>query len=859
MESRRPLPFARRSHVARRKSRGRAGRGIGTLVVSALMIGLLLITAMMASAVTVGAATAATFYHHFTRELPSIGDMSQRETFKTTSILDRNGDLLYEIVDQTGGKRSPVRLSDLHPQLIQAVLAAEDASFYDNPGIEPRGILRAAYQDLTTGRIVSGASTITMQLVRNVLMSEEERTSDTLDRKMREAFLAMEVSANFSKDQILEWYLNEIYYGNISYGIGTAAKTYFNKAPKDLDLAESALLAGLPQAPARYDPFLNFDAAKRRQTEVLELMVRNNFITAEQAEDAEEEDLNFVEPETTVATIRYPHWVFYVRSVLEEMYGAKGLSTAGLKVYTTIDPTLQDLAENAVRTHVAALARQDANDASLVAIDPTNGEILAMVGSPDYYSTTMNGQVNAALTLRQPGSAIKPVVYLEAFIKGFSPATVVQDEPIALPDGTGRMWRPQNYDNKFRGPVTLRRALGNSLNIPAVKVLQYAGLEDTMALARRMGIVSLGDASNYGLSFVLGGAEVRLLELATAYTVLANNGDKVPVSPILKIVDSNGRTVFEHATTRENLVDPRLAFQITDMLSDNNARMETFGPNSPLRLAGDRPAAAKTGSTDDYRDSWTMGYTPSLVTGVWVGRDDDRPMRLVMGSSGAGLIWKTFMEGALANWPMEEFPIPPGIIRSSGCRPDDPRYPTPVPTTTRSGPRPAGPCGPSAGEWVLEERTPANQAKVAARSVALDRTTNKLADHDTPYNDVIFRTFRAPASGEGPFAPSDYSERVGVTRPWEVMPPTILPTLVPATPTPTEVTGPTATPNPNWTPAPTSTMGPTATPTSSVVLPPTRTPPPVPTARPTFTPTAAPEEEESRPPEAPLANGRPAL
>ncbi len=832
-----PIPLIRGSYPPHRRNPGGRARGIATFFIAAVIILLLVTGSIMISMVTVGAAAAASFYHTFTRDLPSVSEMDSRDTFKTTRILDRNGDLLYEMFDQGGGKRTPVRLSDLPHVLIDAVLAAEDASFYDNPGVDARGIVRAAYQDIRAGSIVSGASTITMQLIRNVLLAPDERTSETLRRKMKEAFLAIEVSANYSKDQILEWYLNEIYYGNISYGIGTASKTYFNKEPRDLTLAEAALLAGLPQAPASYDPFRSFDRAKSRQEDVLDLMVRHGFISADVAEEAKAEKLQFVSPESTVATIKYPHWVFYVRSVLEDMYGPKALANGGFTVYTTIDPHLQDLAETSVRNHLNALAAQGANDASLVAIEPAKGEILAMVGSPDYYSTTMNGQVNAAITLRQPGSSIKPIAFLAAFMKGFSPATIVEDAPISFPDGTGRLWRPQNFDNKFRGPVTLRRALGNSLNIPAVKVLQYAGLEDTLTLARRLGMVSLGEASNYGLAFVLGGAEVRLIELATAYTVLANGGDKVPVSPILRIIDSDGRTIHQHVATREQLVDPRLAFQITDILSDNNARLETFGPNSPLRLSNNRPAAAKTGSTDDYRDSWTMGYTPSLVTGVWVGRDDDRPMRLVLGSSGAGLIWRTFMEGAHAGWPIEQFEPPPGIVRASGCRPETP---TPAPTPVRGTPTTT--CNQTAGDWMLEERTPAAMARLAARSVAIDRTTGKLADHETPFGDVIFRTFRPAATGEGPFAPTDYSDRSGLTRPWEVLTPQVLPTILPGTPTSTITPGPSPTRDPN---APTPTRVPTATVT------PMPSPTPLATATldasPTVVPTATrqPTDEET--------------
>lgn len=797
--------YAARSAARKLETRRRSGvRRVAAVYLFGLLLLLLAtIAAVLTALVTIGAATAAALYHSFTEDLPSVSAITTRETFKTTRILDRNGDLLYEMFDQASGKRTVVRLSEMAPVLKQAVLAAEDATFYANPGVEPRGILRALWQNLRAGEIVAGGSTITQQLIRNVLLDPQERTSESLNRKLKEAFLALELSANYSKDQILEWYLNEINFGNLAYGVGTAARTYFNKHPRDLTLAEAALLAGLPQAPSQYDPFRNFSAAKQRQETILDLMAHHGFITEEQAEQAKAEPLQFVPLETTLSTIRYPHWVFYVRSVLEEWYGPEKLLTGGFTVYTTIDPHLQEIAEDAVRRQLSALARQNATNAALVAIEPTTGEIIAMVGSPDYNDASIDGQVNAAVALRQPGSSIKPLVYLEAFRKGMSPGTVVVDEPMALPDGTGGTWRPRNFDNRFRGPVTLRRALGNSLNIPAIKVLQYAGLTDTINLARQLGMKSLGDPSHYGLAFTLGGGEVRLVELAAAYAVLANGGVQVPITPISKIVDHEGRIIFEHKPVGQQVVDPRLVYMVTSILSDNSARQETFGLNSPLRLAGDRPAAAKTGSTDDYRDSWTMGYTPSLVTGVWVGRADNRPMRLVLGSSGAGLIWKDFMERALADWPFEPFEQPPGLVEERLCN--------------------AAGCN---RDLLLEERSPSVLAKQATRAMAIDQVSGRLADLHTPFSDIVFRTFRSMVTGQGPFPPTEYSERTGVARPWEVLPATIVPTIPP---------GPTATFTPG--PSPTPTITPTSTPVPTrATEPPTLTP--VPTRPPVNVPLA---------------------
>jgi len=738
-------------------------------LLTAALFGLFVIAGSAAILLATGARAASAWYGSFVQDFPSVSDVDTRSVFKNSRILDRDGDLLYELFDVDEGKRTIVRLADMPRVVVDAFLAVEDASFYDNPGIEPRGIARALWQNLQAGTVVSGGSTITQQLIRNVLLDRDERTSETLDRKMKEAVLALELSAHYRKEQILEWYLNEIYFGNLSYGVAAAAGTYFNKPLDELTLAEAALLAGLPQAPVRYDPFKNFDAAKARQREVLELMAHHRFVARDEAERAMREALQITPGDPD--TIRYPHWVFYVRSVLEEMYGRRGLLSAGVTVHTTIDPTVQQMAEQALALHRPAIVRQAANNAALVAIDPWGGEVLAMVGSLDYYDTAIDGQVNNAVTLHQPGSAIKPLVYLTAFLKGFSPSTVVQDAPITLPDASGRPWRPQNHDNQFRGAVTLRRALGNSLNIPAVKVLQFAGLEDTIGLAKRFGMTSLGDPSTYGLSFTLGGADVRLIELATAYVVLANGGTQVPVSPILKIVDGEGRVVFQHRPLHTEVVDPRTVYMVNSILSDNSARTGTFGANSPLRLANDRPAVAKTGTTDLYRDTWAMGYTPSLVAGVWVGRTDNAPTRFISGSNAAPLIWNSFMERALADWPHEPFEGPPGLVQDRVC--------------AHNG-LPGGDCA-QVTDWFLEERAPSTLARIAARALAIDRATGQLADRDTPYTDIDFRRFRAFPSGDGPFPPAQYSERVGISRPWEALPPTLLPTIVPPTPAPSPV------------------------------------------------------------------------
>ncbi|MBI4213506.1 MAG: PBP1A family penicillin-binding protein [Chloroflexi bacterium] len=770
----------------------RLRRSSGGRLIAVLLVALALMGALLGLLVSYAAVRAATAYQQFARDLPSVSGVDTRPIFKTTRILDRNGRLIYELFDPDQGKRTVVRLAELPPEAINAFVAVEDASFYDNPGIDPRGILRALLQDIVAGEIVEGGSTITQQLIRNVLFTDEERYSTTVERKLKEAVLSMELSRSYSKHQILEMYLNEIYFGNFSYGIETAARTYFDKSARDVNLAEAALLAGLPQAPSRYDPFTNFELTKRRQENVLDVMVRNGFVTRAEAEAAKAEPLYFTPPDRGVATQLYPHWGTYIRSSLQERYGPRVALSSGLTVHTTLDSDLQDLAEAAVRQHIADLSAQGATNAALVALDPRTGEILAIVGSPDFYNTSIDGQVNAALVERQPGSSIKPIVYLSAFIKGFSPATVVMDEPIAFAESNGRVWQPKNFDDRFRGPVTLRRALGNSLNIPAVKVLQYAGLPEALTLARKMGMTSLRDPSLYGLAFTLGGGEVRLLELVSAYGVLANGGVKAQTFAISKVVDAEGSPIDQHQTTLERVADPRFTFLVTDILSDNTARLETFGANSPLRLSGNRPAAAKTGSTDDYRDSWTVGYTPSLVTGVWVGRADNQPMRLVLGSSGAGRIWNTFMERALEGTPPEAFPVPAGAVRGTVCAAD--------------GRPPTEDCERTVTDWFIQERTPRSQSQ----AIAIDRVTGKLAGQDTPYQDVIFQRFdQSASSGEGPFAPTEYSTRTGATRAWERAPATLLPTVL------SGAGAPRSTPTPLAAATPTPTTSPTIPPVSA--------------------------------------------
>ncbi|MHB0859466.1 MAG: transglycosylase domain-containing protein, partial [Anaerolineae bacterium] len=598
-------------------------------------------------------------YAYFASKLPSPQDLYQRTTpFRSTKIMDRNGVLLFEVFDPTGGRRTIVHYHDIPSVAIQATVATEDRTFFYNPGVNPYAIVRAVTMNLKEGEVVSGASTITQQLVKNLFLTREQ----TMTRKVQEAILATEVTRRYSKPEILEVYLNEVYYGNLAYGIGAAAETYFGKKVSALTLSEAALLAGFIQSPAFYDPYVNPDDALARRDTVLRLMAANGYITPEQAQEASHEPLGVI-PQSF--TMEAPHMVMDVRQELERRYGTEMLYKGGLHVYTTLDLGLQHEAERVATEQIAALSANGASNAALVAMDPTNGDILAMLGSVDFYDREFGGQVNVARRLRQPGSTIKPFTYLAAMERGWTAATMLMDVAQAFPDGANPPYRPTNYDLKEYGPVSLRSALACSRNIPAVSTLHQIGLPALLEVSRRLGIVSL-DRSDYGLSLTLGGGEVTLVEMTGAYGALANNGRRVAPRMILRIEDQDGNLLWEEpAGDNAQVVDPRLAYLLTDILADDEARIPSFGQNSPLKLSF--AAAAKTGTTNDYRDSWTVGYTPNLVTGVWVGNNDNREMDRLSGSRGAALIWHDFMESVLAAKPAEEFHRPDGIVEVEVC------------------------------------------------------------------------------------------------------------------------------------------------------------------------------------------------
>ncbi len=660
--------------------RGRFADGFLIALIVSTILGLL---------VTAGGAIG---YVLIASDLPSPDELQGRAAlFVSTRIYDRSGKPLNEVFDSGAGRRSLVKLNQIAPDLLHATIATEDANFYLHPGVDPVGIARLVWRAVREREAVIGGSSIAQQLVKLVFLTPER----TVTRKIKEAILAAEITRTYPRDRILEIYLNEIYYGNAAYGIETAAQTYFGKPALDLTLAEASLLAGLPQAPAFYDPYTNPTGAKARQAVVLRLMVKEGYITPQEADAAW---LAWDAQQIPLVPLHYtfeaPHFVVYVREQLERAYGPGILYKGGLQVYTTLDSDLQKLAEETARARIARFTpQQHVTNAALVALRPQTGEILAMLGSVDFNAAEISGQVNVAISPRQPGSAVKPLTYLTAFALSqdwWTPATTLMDISTEFPDGAGRPpYVPKNYDDKEHGLVTVRSALANSYNIPAVKALQHVTIPRLIETAERMGVKSL-TGGDFGLSLTLGGGEMTLLELTGAYAVLANQGIRVPSVAIQCVIGPDGQLLgqgveevsaapCQEAASRPHgalLIEPAsgqraapasYAYQITSILADNEARTPAFGPNSVLRLPGDRPAAVKTGTTNDFRDNWTVGYTPDLAVGVWVGNSDGTVMRGVSGVAGAGPIWNSFLVAALKGKPSLPFPAPADIELIEVC------------------------------------------------------------------------------------------------------------------------------------------------------------------------------------------------
>jgi len=594
-----------------------------------------------------------------TKDLPSPKQLENRELSQTTKIYDRNGELLFNVYEDEN--RTLIPLEEVPEHFIQATLSIEDKDFYKHKGFDIYGIIRAFNKTVFQGTL-QGGSTITQQLVKSVFLTPER----TIDRKLKELYLAFRVEMAFPKDRILEMYLNQVPFGGTAWGVSAAAEQYFGKEVRDLTLAESAMLAGLPAAPTYYSPFgQDASRAKTRQVLVLNRMIEEGYITREEAEIASNEELQYVEARIN---IKAPHFVMYVREFLANKYGEAVAAQGGLKVTTSLDLEIQEEAEAIVAENVNGLSAYNVGNGAALVTRPGTGEILAMVGSKDFFDVENDGNVNVTVALRQPGSSIKPINYATALErKLITPATIIMDVSTNFSGGP-RPYRPVNYDGKFRGPVSVREALASSYNIPAVKVLALNGVGEMIAQARKMGITTFEDESRFGLSLTLGGGEVRMTEHAEAFGVFANEGERFPLTPILKIEDSFGRVIEEFKQQRgERVLSRDTSFLISSILSDNGARSAAFGSNSLLNIRG-KTVAVKTGTTDDKRDNWTVGYTPSYLVATWVGNNDNTPMRAVAsGITGATPIWNEIMSFILEDEINESFKKPGGVVGIEIC------------------------------------------------------------------------------------------------------------------------------------------------------------------------------------------------
>ena len=727
----------------------------------------------------IGVVSAVIAYFTIAVTLPSVDDLRSRSAqFETTRILDRNGNTLYEILDPNAGRRTYVTLDQISPALVAATIATEDKDFYSHPGFDPLAILQAIWANMTSNGNAGGASTITQQLARALLLSPEERVQRSYLRKVREIILSAEITRQYSKDEILELYLNEIYYGNLSYGIEAAAATYFGpgidgqanefnpqgsqpngRLADDLNIAQAAFLAGLPQSPAVYDIYTNRDLTLARDRDVLNLMVKLSVerdciyvsnspskvcLNMDQGLAAANTIEGFTFPTPNIQ-MRYPHWVNYIRSQLESQYDAQTIYRSGFTVTTTLDASLQDMAQNSVSDQIALLYDNNARNGALVAVQPSTGQIFAMVGSADFENVEIDGQINMATSAtRQPGSSIKPFTYLAAFEKGWTPSTLLWDVPSKFPpsgdpNDPSEPYVPVNYDGNFHGPVTVRTALANSYNIPAVKTLQFVGLYDDpntpakeglIGMAEKLGIDTL-TRTDYGLSLTLGGGEVSLLEMTHAYSVLANEGKKLPLVSILKITDHTGNLIFEHKQSEpEQVISPQHAYLMSSILSDYEARQPMFGTNPVINLPFANHVAAKTGTTNDYRDNWTMGYSPDIAVGVWVGNADYSEMIGTTGITGAGPIWANFMTQAipyLTGGEPTAFKMPNNIIQKEICK--------------VSGTEPSNKCPEKTTEIFAADQPPLKAEDDLWKSVLLDTWSglraNKYCDGSTKQEDTF--------------------------------------------------------------------------------------------------------------------------
>ncbi|MCK5061330.1 PBP1A family penicillin-binding protein [Candidatus Parcubacteria bacterium] len=600
-----------------------------------------------------GSLATLSFFAYISRGVTDISKLTERIVPQSTRIYDRTGEtVLFELYGEE--KRTQVPLIEIPDFVKWSTIAIEDKKFYEHGGISLWGIFRSIVWNKLRGKPIAGGSTLTQQFVKNAILSSER----TITRKLKEWILAYRIEKTYSKDEILGMYFNEIPYGSTAYGVEAASQLYFGKSIRDINLAEAAILAALPQAPSKYSPYgPNRDLLIGRQQYILDLMTDQKFISIDQADEAKQYILDFQPPASNITA---PHFVMYVREILSDKYGEKMVEQGGLKVITTLDLYKQEIAEEIINEHAEDNEKiYQATNAGLVSLDPKTGQILAMVGSKDYFNDDIDGQVNIATSLRQPGSSMKPLIYAASFLKGYTPNTILYDVVTNFSNNKNEPYEPHNYDLREHGPITIRKALAGSLNIPAVKALYLAGIDNVLDLARDLGYTSLEERDRFGLSLVLGGGEVKLLEHANAFGAFAREGMLHPITGILRVEDSAGKTLEEYNEIKgKKALDSKVARLINNILSDNASRAYAFGERNWLTL-GNRPVAAKTGTTNDYRDAWTIGYTPSIVTGVWVGNFDNAKMKQgAAGGAVAAPIWHDFMERVLGDTPIENFKTP---------------------------------------------------------------------------------------------------------------------------------------------------------------------------------------------------------
>ena len=616
-----------------------------------------------------GIVFAGTYYTHelIFKDLPEVTELTTKEPAVSSQILDRNGTVLYKVYQDEN--RTPVSLEKISPYLLNATIAIEDKDFYQHHGFSVAGIGRAAFAFIQQkGEVTQGGSTLTQQLVKNRLLSNER----TFQRKIKELILSVLVEGVYEKDEILTMYLNQVAYGGSTYGIQAAAERYFGKSAQDLTLAESTLLAGLPAAPSVYTPFGAYpELARERQKEVIRRMVDDGYITQAEADEAAATELSFKADNTDILA---PHFVMYVRGLLAEQYGEEALATQGLQVRTTLDLPLHNSSQKIVTDEVDSLRRLNITNGAALVTNPKTGEVLSMVGSTNYFDFAHDGQVNIPLRSRQPGSSIKPLTYAMAMEKGYSTTTRIDDSPITYKVASSPPYSPKNYDGKYHGQVTVKESLGSSYNIPAVKTLEYVGVDAFISKAEKMGISTWKDRKRFGLSLTLGGGEVKMVDLVVAYSSFANEGISTPLNPILEVKNYKGEVLYRNSCVLDGTgcpgkksLDGRVAYLISRILSDNTARIPAFGPQSALVIPG-QEVAVKTGTTNNMRDNWTVGYTSDRLVSVWVGNNNNTPMSYVAsGVTGASPIWNKIIRSVLDSNSPHRFAVPDGLLRMSSC------------------------------------------------------------------------------------------------------------------------------------------------------------------------------------------------